>query len=287
MEHVAAKLKAEEGLNSRVVWQTNLPPDLSVFSAVVVYIHLRLNEPAEKAFVAYSQAGGKLVVLHHSISSGKRKNRQWFNFLGVALTEGDVNTGGYKWIEGITQQIVNLAPDHYITTHKVNYPEQIGFKTDADTAERTLPGFTLRESEVYLNHTLADNQNRTHLLGFKYTDKNTGRTYMQSMPDGSSRRAMAGSFICNRATIFTTSRIHASSALWSTRWFGNLRRGPEDILLRIRQAQKSPCHSARNRYIQSGMGANGQPDTPTRHRCLRLAICLPPIPGHDALRFHS
>ena len=180
MEHVAAKLKAEEGLNSRVVWQTNLPPDLSVFSAVVVYIHLRLNEPAEKAFVAYAQAGGKLVVLHHSISSGKRKNRQWFNFLGVALTEGDVNTGGYKWIEGITQQIVNLAPDHYITTHKVNYPEQIGFKTDADTAERTLPGFTLRESEVYLNHTLADNQNRTHLLGFKFTDKNTGRTYMQS-----------------------------------------------------------------------------------------------------------
>jgi hypothetical protein len=180
MEHVAAQLKAQENFASRIAWQTNLPPELSQFSAVLVYIHGRLNEPAEMAFIAYTQAGGKLVVLHHSISSGKRKNQQWFSFLGVSLPEGNVDGGGYKWIEGITQQLVNLAPDHFITTHKVSYPGKLAFKADTDAMERTLPGFTLKESEVYLNHVLTADQTRTRLLGLKYTDKDSRKTCMQS-----------------------------------------------------------------------------------------------------------
>lgn len=180
MERVAAQLKIQENVTSRIVWQTNLPPDLSEFSAVVVYIHGRLIEPAELALIAYTQAGGKLVLLHHSISSGKRKNKQWFNFLGVTLPEGDVEAGGYKWTEGIEQQVLKLAPGHFITTHKVTYPEQSAFKADGDTMERTLPGFTLKESEVYLNHVLTEDKARTRLLGLKYTDKDSGRTYMQS-----------------------------------------------------------------------------------------------------------
>lgn len=180
MEHVAAQLKAQENVVSRVVWQTNLPPDLPLFSTVMVYIHGRLNEPAEMAFIAYTQAGGKLVVLHHSISSGKRKNKEWFGFLGVTLPEADVNAGGYKWIEDITQLIVNLAPEHFITTHKVSYPEQVTFKAVGETNEQVIPGFTLKESEVYLNHVLTEDQTRTRLLGLKYTDEDSGKTYMQS-----------------------------------------------------------------------------------------------------------
>ena len=38
----------------------------------------------------------------NSISSGKRKNARWFPFLEVSLPEGDLNQGGYKWIEGVT-----------------------------------------------------------------------------------------------------------------------------------------------------------------------------------------
>jgi len=178
MEHVVARLKARENVTSQIVWQTNLPPDLAQFSAVVVYIHGRLIEPAEMAFIAYTRAGGKLVVLHHSISSGKRKNKQWFDFLSVALPEADVEAGGYKWIEGINQQIVNLAPGHFITTHKVNYPEEIEFKSSA--TDMTLPGFTLKESEVYLNHVLAEDKTRKLLLGLKYADKSSGKTYTQS-----------------------------------------------------------------------------------------------------------
>jgi len=177
MEHVAGTLKAVEAVDSRVVWQTNLPPDLSRFPAVMVYIHRDLKESAEKAFISYAQAGGKLIVLHHSISSGKRKNKEWFRFLGVTLPEGDVGKGGYKWTEGITQQIVNLNSSHYITAYGVQYPEQVAFKRAPDAKEEVLPGLTLTDSEVYVNHQLEGP--RTTLLGFKYTDAKSGQTWMQ------------------------------------------------------------------------------------------------------------
>jgi hypothetical protein len=187
MQVLAGKLKAEENVTSQIVTQTNLPPDLSRFAAVLAYIHLNLNEPVEKAFIAYARSGGRLVVLHHTISSAKRKNKEWFPFLGVTLPEGDVSQGGYQWTEGVTLDIVNLAPNHFITTNKVSYPAQIAFQTAASAGEEVLPGFTLADSEVYLNHVLSGA--RTLLLGLKYTDARTGKLYMQShagwvMPSG-------------------------------------------------------------------------------------------------------
>lgn len=180
MQYVAGKLKSEEHKTAQIIWQTNLPPDLSIFSTVMVYIHRDLKEAPEKAMIDYAERGGKLIVLHHSISSGKRKNREWFKFLGVQLPEADVSAGGYKWIEGVSQQIVNLNSEHFITSHKVSYPEKIPFKAESEAEERVLPGVTLNESEVYLNHVLAKDKTRTTLLGFKYTDKASGKTYMQT-----------------------------------------------------------------------------------------------------------
>lgn len=178
MEILAAKMKAEENLASRLVWQTNLPPDLSVYSAVVVYIHKGLLEATEKALIQYTKAGGKLVALHHSISSGKRKNKDWFPFLGVDLVPGDVQAGGYKWIEGVAFDVVNLAPDHFITTHKLTYPAQVAYRSaNSDGGEKNRPGFHLDHSEIYLNHQLTGP--RKLLLGFKYTDAKSGQTYQQ------------------------------------------------------------------------------------------------------------
>ncbi len=188
MQVLADQLKAETDVPIRIVGQTNLPANLSSFAAVLVYIHRDLAETAEKAFVTYTDAGGKLIVLHHSISSGKRKNRQWFSFLGVTLPEGDVSRGGYQWTEGVTLQIVNLAPDQFITTNRVSYPERVAFQSPAVGPEtKTLPGFTLTDSEVYLNHVL--DGPHTLLLGLKYTDGKTGRLFMQThagwfRPDG-------------------------------------------------------------------------------------------------------
>jgi len=179
MEWLASTLKKQEGIPSRVVAQTNLPPRLADFRAVIVYIHGNLGAPTEQALIDYTRAGGKLIALHHSISSGKRKNAQWFKFLGVALPEGDVDQGGYKWIEPVTLDIVKLAPGHFITTNQVSYPTRIAWRTDgAGTSEESLPGFTLHESEAYLNHVLTEP--RPQLLGFRYTDAKSGRVWMQN-----------------------------------------------------------------------------------------------------------
>ena len=179
MEVLAAKLKGEEHINSKIISQKELPENLSSFQAVAVYIHKDLSENAENAFIAYALSGGKLVLLHHSISSGKRKNAHWFSFLGVSLPEGEVAHGGYKWIEGVSLDLVNLNANHFIMTNKVTYPEHIGYaNANAPVPRGDLAGFKLNESEVYLNHVL--DPSRTLLMGLKFTDEKSGTVYMQS-----------------------------------------------------------------------------------------------------------
>src|SRR5215208_3704904 len=117
MQTVAAKLKSEENVGARIISQKELPTSVSNFSAVIVYIHGALSPQVEEACIDYTKAGGKLVLLHHSISSGKRKNAHWFSFLGVELPEGEVGNGGYKWIEGIKWELVNLNSHHFIMTN--------------------------------------------------------------------------------------------------------------------------------------------------------------------------
>jgi hypothetical protein len=176
MEVLAAKLKNEAHIDSKLISQKELPANLAAFDAAIVYIHGALSEPAENAFIDYTRAGGKLVLLHHSISSGKRKNAHWFQFLGVLLPEGDVNQGGYKWIEGVTIELVNLNQNHFIMTNQVSYPATITYSA-TNAPVRRLPGFKLDGSEVYLNH--VHTEPRTLLMGLKYTDAKSGAVYLQ------------------------------------------------------------------------------------------------------------
>ena len=176
METLAKRLKTEENRASQLVDQAHLPASLAPFDAVVVYIHKELTPAAEQTFIGYANAGGRLVLLHHSISSGKRQNRDWFNFLGVALPEGDLDHGGYKWIEGVTVQCLNLGPNQFIMTNQVRYPDQIVI-AQPDGTSRPVPGFTLHATEVYLNHNLTGP--RTVLMGLIYSDAKTGKTWKQ------------------------------------------------------------------------------------------------------------
>jgi hypothetical protein len=176
MHFLAGQLKSTEHRESQVVDQTHLPASLQPFEAVVVYIHKGLDSAAEHAFIDYAEAGGRLVLLHHSISSGKRQNRDWFKFLGVALPEGNVDQGGYKWTEGVTMQLVNLATNQFIMTNRIDYPEQSP-AVQADGGSRFLPAFTLHETEVYLNHQLQGP--RAKLMGLRYLDEKTGKLWSQ------------------------------------------------------------------------------------------------------------
>jgi len=171
MEVLAKRLQSGAGAVSTIVKQDAIPADVSHYGALIVYIHKDIGEPAEKVFIQYAKSGGKLILLHHSISSGKRKNQFWLPFVGVSLPMGDVSTGGYKYYEPATIEVVNLAPDHYITKHAVTYLEKVVYKDG-----RSLPGFTLTGSEVYLNH--VHTTPKTRLLGLKFTDP-AGKVYMQ------------------------------------------------------------------------------------------------------------
>ncbi|MCX7871694.1 MAG: ThuA domain-containing protein [Verrucomicrobiae bacterium] len=175
MQALAAFIKTNANIESEIIDQTKIPADLKKYEAIIVYIHRNLNEPAEKAFIDYTTNGGKLIPLHHSISSGKKKNKYWFDFLGVDLPQGDVDAGGYKWIEGVELDIVCLDQKHFITTNKISYPAEIPFEINGE--KKNLPSFHLTDSEVYINHVLKSNQKK--LLGLKYTDKTSGKTYIQ------------------------------------------------------------------------------------------------------------
>jgi hypothetical protein len=180
MQFLAGKLKTEEALATRVVDQDNLPTELESFRAVIVYIHGDLKPSTEDQLIRYTRAGGVLVALHHSISSGKRKNHDWFPFLGISLPTADAATGGYKWIEPATLELVNLAPDHFITTNKIHYPARSAFQLPEESnPPPDRPSFTLTESEVYLNH--AFTRPRTVLLGFRFIDlADAGKVYQQN-----------------------------------------------------------------------------------------------------------
>ncbi len=178
MEVLAAKLRAAEGIESKIVLEKDMPQDLSRFRAVVVYIHKDMEKPAEKSFMAYANAGGRLILLHHSISSAKRKNQFWTPFTGVTLPYGELSEGGYSWASPVTIQMINLAPGHFITTHKVEYKEKIPYASpDLGGGTKQYAGFTLSESEIYLNQVLS--KPATLLFGVKYKDAKTGITYMQ------------------------------------------------------------------------------------------------------------
>ena len=164
MQVLAGRLKASGNIESAIVKQAEMPPELSGYAAVLVYIHRNISEPAEKAFIAYADGGGKLILLHHSISSGKRKNKYWFGFLGISLPERDFSQGGYKWIEGVEFEAVNLAPQNDVTTHDVKYPARITYRSsEAGGAEKEYDGLALEDSEVYLNHVYTEP--RTILMG--------------------------------------------------------------------------------------------------------------------------
>jgi hypothetical protein len=172
MEALGKQLEARGKTPSEIVTQDKLPDSLAAYPAVLVYIHKALTEKAENAFLDYAEAGGKLILLHHSISSGKRpdKNKRWFPALGIQVPEGDLAAGGYKYFDDAEWDIVNLAPKNPITSKDVSYPAKL------EHDGKQLPAYHPKATEVYLNHVLTGP--RTPLLGMHYVHKD-GKVYDQ------------------------------------------------------------------------------------------------------------
>jgi type 1 glutamine amidotransferase len=158
METLAKQLKPRAGVTAEIVAQDKMPADLKSYRAVFVYIHKDITPVAEHAFIEYARSGGRLILLHHSISSGKRKNKDWLPFLGVVLPERPLDLGGYKYFDPADFQLVNVAPSD---------PVMKGAPNTID----------IWESEVYINQELTPN--RMTLLSIRYTEPKSGLTYEQ------------------------------------------------------------------------------------------------------------
>lgn len=178
---VLAKFLAGKGkLPVTIVEQKALPKQLSAYKAIIVFIHGQLYEQTERAIIDYTKAGGRLICLHHSISSRKAENKFYFDFLGMQLYKGPMEEGGYAW-KASRWTLVNLNPKHYITNHNIKWEEQVTYtSSDQPSVEKTFPGINLKDdSEVFINHRFTDGREKTVLCGLIYTDKTNGKTYMQ------------------------------------------------------------------------------------------------------------
>lgn len=185
IEILSRFLVGEGGLEVTTVEQSGLPANLSAFGAVMVFIHGTLEEATELAMINYTRQGGRLIVLHHSISSKKAENELYFDFLGIRLDNPTQSKnpvepgGGYGWRHA-DMAIVNLNPSHYITRHNVSWPDTLDYTpSDFPSTEGRYPAIMLQHSEAYMNHKFTDGREKIVLVGLKYYDDRNDQLFMQ------------------------------------------------------------------------------------------------------------
>lgn len=171
METLAKHWADKAHLSSKIVRQNEMPESLKPYRAVAVYIHKEIDAGPEHAMLDYTRAGGKLILLHHSISSGKRKNQDWLPYFQITLPTTKFEEGGYKYFDPATFEVVNIAPGNPITTHDVHYDHKVKYEG------KELDAFTAADTEVYLNHQF--DGPRTKLLGIQYTEPKSGKMFEQ------------------------------------------------------------------------------------------------------------
>ena len=195
MRPLAAYLKENGRIDTVIVDYKSLPEnkrvlpgDLTPYDALVGYIHGDLDELTEVRIIEYTLSGGRFVAVHHMVSSGKKKNRFYFGFLGLHMDDiehaRDASEAGthYMWREPVDKVLVNLAPGHYVTSHGISWPDKIDFlPTDVPGARETeYPAITLKRTEVYSNVKRTDGAEKTLLLGYAYTDDRNNVTHAQA-----------------------------------------------------------------------------------------------------------
>ncbi len=177
MEILARYFREKGNIESEIVDQKTIPEHWSGFTAVIGYVHGKLEERTELKLIDYTKNGGRFVCLHHMISSGKSKNKYYFDFLGVRMDDIEssrqpaVPGGHYAWREGIQQTVVNVSPRHYVTSNGVSWPDKARFAPDGSgNGGPEYPAMTLEDSEAYMNVKFTDGKDKLILLGYKYLD---------------------------------------------------------------------------------------------------------------------
>lgn len=137
-------------------------------AAVVNYIHHEFDSAVEEQMIRWTEAGGRLIVLHHGMASGKMKSAKWPGFMGVKILPKDHPQAPWKVHMG-RFHLVNLQPGHFVTTHGVKY-EGGGVSympSDGPAAEQWVEELVFEDTEIFHNQLFTDGRQKTVLFGIK------------------------------------------------------------------------------------------------------------------------
>lgn len=160
-----------------VCGQADAPNELDAFDAVIMYIHGQLEARVESLLIEYAEAGGRLVVLHHGVASAKRANPKWLRFLGVHIAEREDPKFPWNVVSHVTHTVVNLNPNHFITSNGVEYPSTVRYlSSDVPSADTTFQSFDLPDTEVFENQCFTDGRAKTVLFGTTFVRPDADRS---------------------------------------------------------------------------------------------------------------
>lgn len=181
MEILKEFLQKQGGFEVATSEQLAMPDSLTDYRAVFMFIHGKLEPAAAKKMIDYTKSGGRLVIMHHGISSQKRLVPEWMDFLGVLLPEKTQDPENYFiYFHDMSYDLVNLNPNHYITSNQVSWPKKVEYQSsDFPSPAKEFPAWEMVNSEIYLFHNFTDGREKTVLCGFKFTEPKTGKVYMQ------------------------------------------------------------------------------------------------------------
>jgi hypothetical protein len=180
MDALAEFLANTAGYRVEKVGKDALPADLAARPAVFMYIHSKMDADTEKALVDYAAGGGRLIILHHGIASARVANPLWLRMTGIGILPRNDPKAPWRVVGNTTHTLVNLAPGHHITSHKVAYDREAEY-TSPDDAARSgkRQAIDLPKTEVFLNQQFTDGDAKTVLFGSACTDPETGESFMQ------------------------------------------------------------------------------------------------------------
>lgn len=161
--------------------QEDLRTDLSEFDHMFMYVHKVLQKEVESRLIDYTEKGGNLIVLHHGIASAKLNNPGWLDFVGVDLYPRDSKENAWDVLHDTAHTMVNLAPDHFITSQNISYQKSSYFSSgDWDNQAGNFPCFTLDSTEIFVNQIFNPEKQHVVLFGVAEIQQPTSGWYRKA-----------------------------------------------------------------------------------------------------------
>lgn len=166
---------------------------------IITYNKNLIKKRNVKTIKEYCANGGKLIALHHNVSSMMLRRPEWLDLMKINIVKGD--DAEYPWsvIEGGDLYLTNLQPDNAITTKGIEYDSEVPMlKLSVDPTKKVLTheldesqqkefhsrekekAIEFKKSEYFINHLPLPEPNRILLFGIFFHDPESGREFISN-----------------------------------------------------------------------------------------------------------